>query len=224
MRRRRSNPLHEMPALAAALALFATAAAVDAGVKLVVGPDGRKAVVQDGSISRPPVRLEASPPALRELIERYAEKQELEERLVLAVIQIESSFDPAARSHKGAMGLMQLMPDTARELAIDDPWDPEQNLRGGTQYLSRMLDRFGGDLEHALAAYNAGPSAVERYGGVPPYPETRTYVEKVMRLYRGEAGYSLARQRPRRASGRRTYLFRDAQGRLRMSTTPPSDG
>lgn len=227
-RRLRRDPLQRALALTVALGLSATAATVHAGVKLVVGADGRTRMVQDGrraATPRPPARFApSSTPALEELIERYSRRKDLEERLVRAVIQVESSFDPRALSRKGAMGLMQLMPETARELAVRDPWDPEQNVRGGTEYLSRMLNRFDGDLEFALAAYNAGPSAVERYGGVPPYPETRTYVEKVMRLYRGDVAYSLPRDRVSRAPGRRTYLYRDAQGRLRMSTTPPSGG
>ena len=220
------DPLQRALAMVVALGLSAPVAAVQAGVKLVVGADGRTRMVQDGqrSAPRPPSRFTSSPAELEELIERYAGRRELEEKLVRAVIQVESSFDPRALSHKGAMGLMQLMPETARELAVEDPWDSEQNVRGGTEYLRRLLDRFDGDLEFALAAYNAGPSAVERYGGVPPYPETRTYVERVMRLYRGEAAYSLPADRRLRAPGRRTYLYRDAQGRLRMSTTPPSDG
>lgn len=220
------DPLQRALALAVALGLSAPVAAVHAGVKLVVDADGRTRMVQDGRrpAPRPSSRLTSSPAELEALIERYAGRRELEEKLVRAVIQVESSFDPGAVSRKGAMGLMQLMPETARELAVEDPWDPEQNVRGGTEYLSRMLSRFDGDLEFALAAYNAGPSAVERYGGVPPYPETRTYVERVMRLYRGEAAYSLPADRRLRAPGRRTYLYRDAQGRLRMSTAPPGDG
>ena len=211
----------------AALALFATAAAVDAGVKLVIGADGRKSVVQDGSgvpsYRATRARLAVSPPDLEPLITANASRFDLEERLVRAVIQVESSFDHRALSHKGAMGLMQLMPETAQELAVSDPWDPAQNVRGGSEYLRRMLELFDGRLELALAAYNAGPSAVSRYGGIPPYPETRAYVAKVMRLYRGDLGYSLPRTRTV-SSGRKTYLYRDAQGRLRMSTTPPASG
>ena len=228
MSRRRVAPdtRREVLALCAAVALFAGAAGVDAGVKLVVGADGRKAILQDGTPTPRPyrARLAESPADLEELISRHAHRQRLEERLVRAVIQVESSYDPAALSHKGAMGLMQLMPATARELAVADPWDPEENVRGGTDYLRNMLTRFDDDLELALAAYNAGPTAVERYRGVPPYPETRSYVEKVMRLYRGDTGYTPARYRPARAAGRKTYLYRDAQGRLRMSTSPPSGG
>ena len=142
MRRwRRRDPARQALALAAAVGLFATAAALDAGVKLIVGPDGSMRMVQDGT--RPAAtrraRLASSPRALEPVIARYARQRNLEEKLVRAVIQVESSFDPRARSHKGAMGLMQLMPETARELAVEDPWDPEQNVRGGTEYLRRML-------------------------------------------------------------------------------------
>lgn len=119
-----------------------------------------------------------------EIIEKLAEEKGLEPRLVVAVIHAESNFDPLALSEKGAQGLMQLMPATAEELAVEDPFDPEENLRGGIDYLRRMLDRYEGDLELALAAYNAGPEAVKRHGGVPPYPETQAYIRKVLSQYR----------------------------------------
>ena len=117
------------------------------------------------------------------LIGLTARQHRVQPALVKAVIAVESNFDATAVSKKGAQGLMQLMPETAVRLGVEDPFQPTQNVRGGTIYLRNMLDRYG-DMERALAAYNAGPSAVDRHGGVPPYPETRDYVARVLAYYR----------------------------------------
>jgi hypothetical protein len=114
------------------------------------------------------------------LITQHAEARGLRPDLVRAVVQVESGYNARAVSSKGALGLMQLMPSTAAELGVRSPFDPEENIRGGTLYLRQLLDRFGGNEELALAAYNAGPSAVDRYGNhVPPYAETQDYVRRV---------------------------------------------
>jgi soluble lytic murein transglycosylase-like protein len=113
------------------------------------------------------------------LIAASAAQHNVRPDLVRAVIQAESAFNPLARSHKGAMGLMQLMPATAAELGVDDPYDPAQNIQGGVAYLRALLEQYSHDEELALAAYNAGPGAVDRYDGVPPYRETRNYIERI---------------------------------------------
>ena len=113
-----------------------------------------------------------------DLVREHSERQSLRPELVRAVIQVESGFDPRATSPKGAMGLMQLMPQTARSLGVLNAYDPAENIRGGTVYLRRLLDKYGSE-QLALAAYNAGPGAVDKYDGVPPYRETKDYVRKV---------------------------------------------
>ncbi len=121
--------------------------------------------------------------AVAHAIDAGARAARLDPALVAAVVQTESGGDPSARSAAGAEGVMQLMPATARALGVADPYDPVQNVRAGAAYLRTLIDRFG-DLTSAIAAYNAGPGAVARYGGVPPYAETRAYVERVLDAYR----------------------------------------
>lgn len=129
----------------------------------------------------------------REIIRRHASSYRLEEALVKAVIKVESDYQPRTVSSKGAQGLMQLIPETAKLLNVSNPFDPSENIRGGSAYLRRMLDLFDEDLELALAAYNSGPNTVKRYGGIPPYDETRNYVERVKRYldYYRRAGDTL---------------------------------
>ncbi len=126
-------------------------------------------------------------PQLAPVIEPAAERYGLDSRLVAAVIWVESSGDPNAVSRKGAKGLMELMPETARSLGVVDVLDPPQNVDGGVRYLKRQIDEHR-DLSLALAAYNAGPTAVARHGGIPPYRETQNYVRRVLDLYRKAGG------------------------------------
>lgn len=163
---------------------------------------------------------QSSPHTARERVEPFVQQhsasQALRPDLVRAVIQVESGFNPRARSPKGAMGLMQLMPPTAVEMGVRDPYDPEQNIRGGTAYLRRLLDRYNGNEELALAAYNAGAEAVDRHGrAVPPFRETRDYVKRVSAVA------------PAQASSRPGFVvyksFEIVAGRVvpRYSTTKP---
>ena len=144
----------------------------------------------DGTASRQAPGLSQRRPAPEELvrmIEGAAREHRVDPLLVTAVIEVESAYDRRAVSPKGAQGLMQLMPETARELGVRNAFDAAENVQGGTRYLRQMIDRFDGSLELALASYNAGPEAVERYGGVPPYEETENYVRRVFRAWGREA-------------------------------------
>lgn len=143
--------------------------------------------------------------SFQEVIRRTALQHGLHPELVSAVVAVESNYDPYALSPKGAQGLMQLMPATARRFGVADPFDPADNVRGGVRYLRHLLDLFEGDKRLALAAYNAGENAVLARGGVPPFRETRNYVRQVLRRF---------------GAGRAPYADQEGHGR---STSPPDD-
>jgi len=183
-------------------------------------------------------------------VEEAAALHQVSPDLVRSVMAVESEFDQWAVSSKGARGLMQLMPPTARRLGVSDSFDARQNIFGGTQYLRILLDQFGGDVALALAAYNAGPNAVLRYGGIPPYRETRGYVQKVQTqlgtgfaapapssnaaafyahstALRSAAPSGQAAPRPRKvepARPRTYYRWRDERGLTHVAEAPPPEG
>lgn len=122
---------------------------------------------------------------LRSAISKAADKYGVSPKLIESIAHAESRFNPQAVSHKGAKGVMQLIDSTAKDMGVNDSFDVEQNVLGGTRYIRTMLDRYNNDIRTAIAAYNAGPGAVDKYGGIPPYPETQTYVKRVMKYFTG---------------------------------------
>ncbi len=159
----------------------------------VTGPSSVPAGAMAGSqsagripvVTAPSVSAERLPSdsAYLDTIQRAAQKYGVDPKLVSAVAEVESGFNPNAVSSAGAVGIMQLMPETAASLGVN-PYDAQQNIEGGTRYLRQLMDAFPGDLRRAVAAYNAGPQTVREYGGVPPYGETQAYVDSVLDLYR----------------------------------------
>ena len=143
-------------------------------------PSGQKQPVQYNS------GVNANASEYHNIIHEKASMYDLDPSLIKAVIKTESNWNSRAVSRKGAMGLMQLMPATAMDMNVQNPYDPEENIEGGTKYLRYLLERFNGDLTLALAAYNAGPKTVEKFGYVPPITETKHYVSKVLSLYNGQ--------------------------------------
>jgi len=182
--------LHEMRSALTGAALFLATALPASAQVIAIGPEGVTSV-SGPSVTTPdgivPIRSERKTPvvssprhaAAAPLLESAGDAADLSPRLLEAIAYVESRFNTKAISPKGAVGMMQLMPGTAAELGVD-PHDPEENARGGADYLRKMVTMFGNNVELAVAAYNAGPAAVLKYGGVPPYAETRSYVDAVM--------------------------------------------
>ena len=180
--------LHGMRS-ALAGAAFLLAAALPASAQVIaIGPEGVSAISGPAVVTPEgvvPIRTERKTPASSKhaaaapLLESAGEAADLSPRLLEAIAYVESRFNTKAVSPKGAVGMMQLMPGTAADLGVD-PHDPGENARGGADYLRKMVTMFGNNVELAVAAYNAGPAAVVKYGGVPPYAETRAYVDAVM--------------------------------------------
>jgi soluble lytic murein transglycosylase-like protein len=146
------------------------------------------------------------------IVKRVAEKHRIDRELVHVVIRAESNYDPFAISSAGAMGLMQLMPDTARQYGVNNVFDPAQNIEGGVRYLKDLVRLYDGRTQLVLAAYNAGQEAVRKYKGIPPYPETRSYIAGIMRTYK----------KPTVTSKNPTYLVIDANGKKTLVNDPPA--
>jgi hypothetical protein len=179
----------------ALLPLFFAATARADQIALLVDESGREVYINsDKSSDRLnwvirsfQSKLPAAPiqraPEIDQLVEQTANRFQVDPELVRAIVQVESGYDPKAVSSKGAQGLMQLVPATAERFGVENPFDPKQNLEGGVNYLKYLLNRFGGDLNLSLAAYNAGEQTVHRFGGVPAIAETQDYLRKVTRIY-----------------------------------------
>ncbi len=216
--------------------LFALAAPGSAKVRIVV-QNGRKVIFNDGVGERRPAGAKRAndqwlatrisrPSEYDRLITRAAADHSLDPRLVKSVMLVESGFNPSAVSPKGARGLMQLMPTTATSHGVKNAHNPAENIAGGTKYLSHLLSLFDGNLEKSLAAYNAGEAAVARYGGIPPYDETRDYVRKALTAYYGmpykgsgdSLGGGFGRTSGTSFSGKPVRIDRDSKNRPVLTT------
>jgi soluble lytic murein transglycosylase len=207
-----------VPVLLAIAAPLAAPDPVRAGeTQILIREDGMKVIKNEPSAARARRFADRLMPipfnAMAEAIEIHATNRDLDPKLVRAVIQVESGYNVEALSNKGAMGLMQLMPGTAKLLGVRDPWDLDDNISGGTAYLKQQLDRFA-DLELALAAYNAGPEAVARHGGIPPYAETKEYVRRVLKLFDSDETDASGAE----VDGRKVHIVRDANNQIRLTT------
>ena len=222
------SPMRSRVLLLAGIFLAAGAASGEVRVAM---RDGKRVIVNDG-----PANLQAGegwlaarvrqPSAYDGLIEAAARENDVDPKLVKSVMLVESGFNPAAISRKGARGLMQLMPELAAEQGVRDVHDPRQNIGAGTRELSRLLAVYSGDLVKSLAAYNAGEAAVERYAGVPPYAETQLYVRKALAAYYGRSTLGGGFGRPANetyrgaaAAGRPVQWTRDARTHRVVLTT-----
>ena len=161
--------------------------------------------------------------AFAHVIRAAAQRYGVDTRLVEAIVQTESAGNPTAVSPKGARGLMQLMPERAAELGVRDSFDPQQNVDGGVRHLRDLLQRFGGDVTLALAAYNAGEAAVRSYGGVPPFAETREYVRRVRATY-GAGGSSAAKAIEPTPAPQHIYQAVAEDGTVTFTNVPPRNG
>jgi hypothetical protein len=219
------------------LAVTLTCSLLRAGVHLMVRPDGTKVIYNDEVDSRHyrPVEMSDSWLVARiarasrydATISEAAAEHDIDPSLVKSVMLVESGFNPRAVSRKGARGLMQLMPATAKLYGVSDVFDAGQNIRGGVRYLTYLLNLYSGDLEQTLAAYNAGEGAVQKYGGIPPYDETQLYVHKTLTAFYGRpylsGGFGRAStNRYRRISaangGRAVRVVRDAGSNILLTT------
>lgn len=214
--------------------LFALATPGRARVRIVV-QNGKKVIFNDGVGEKRPADAKRSndlwlasrisrPSQYDGLISSAAADHSVDPRLVKSVVLVESDFNPTAVSRAGARGLMQLMPTTAANHGVKDAHNPEQNIAGGTKYLSHLLNIFDGNLEKSLAAYNAGEAAVARYGGIPPYDETRDYVRKALTAYYGTPymGGSAGSLRGKSFSGKPVRVERDSKNRPILTTSRPA--
>lgn len=187
---------------------------VDEHGKLVYVNGGSPKHSSGSTISSSPAAQSASAPGdhLDQIVQQAAERHDLDPALVKAVISTESGWNPTAISRKGAVGLMQLIPETAERFGVGNAFDPVQNVEGGTSYLKSLLDHYNGDLTKTLAAYNAGERAVDQSGGIPAYPETERYVQKVTDAYfRPNSGRDPSLWSPPRAPIRQEV---DSKGRI----------
>ncbi|MGD0456691.1 MAG: lytic transglycosylase domain-containing protein [Terriglobia bacterium] len=172
------------------------------GRKIFINTGDARAKGEMATRAIQPVKADnASPPSpeINDLVEQTASRHQIDPQLVHAIIKVESEYDPKAVSRKGAMGLMQLIPETAQRFGVANPFNPKENIEGGVSYLKHLLDLFRGDLSLSLAAYNAGEGAVQRFGGIPSFAETRDYVRKVTDIYQ-----SVSPQSGTNASGNKT--------------------